>query len=293
MNSQVLELVLGANRVVLYFGYVLLAGTLTFWILVWPDGHGDRTMRLTIWLGAALMSVATVTGLLVGLVSSGRRPDMVVTPLSGAASIVRLAVLAFVAFFLVDMVRAAITGWRRAVTAVVVTLIAATMVAQSNAVTGTWQAVKIAATAGHVLATAAWLGGLVSLATVLIQRESLAELDWLIPRFSLVALFSVTVLAVTGCIHALAIAGGIGPLISSRYGLVLIIKMIVFAVLLLLGNYGRRYANRVAFRRVNPLADRSNKERIQTLAVVMGAEVAIAAVVLATTSLLVLVAPAG
>lgn len=293
MTSQVLELALGANRVVLYIGYVLLAGTLTFWALVWPDGHGDRTMRLTIWLGTALMAFATVAALLVGMMSGARRPDIAVTPLSGAASIVRLAVLVFVAFFLVDVVRSAITGWRRVVTAVVVAVIAATMVVQSNAVTGTWQAVKIAATAGHVLATAAWLGGLVSLATVLIQRESLAELDWLIPRFSLVAIVSVTVLAVTGSIHALVIAGGIGPLISSRYGLVLIIKVIVFGVLLLLGNYGRRYANRVAFRRVNPLADRSNKERIQTLAVVMGAEVAIAAVVLATTSLLVLAAPTG
>ncbi len=293
MTSQVLELALGANRVVLYIGYVLLAGTLTFWTLVWPDGHGDRTMRLLIWLGVALMAITTVTGLLVGMVSSGRRPDMAVTPLSGAASIVRLAVLAFVAFFLVDVVRSAITGWRRVVTVVVVALTAATMVVQSNAVTGTWQAVKIAATAGHVLATAAWLGGLVSLAAVLIQRESLAELDWLIPRFSLVAIFSVTVLAVTGSIHALVIAGGIGPLVSSRYGLVLLIKVVIVGVLLLLGHYGRRCASRVAFRRVNPMAASLNKERIRTLTVVMGAEVAIAVVVLATTSVLVSTAPAG
>jgi putative copper export protein len=76
-----------------------------------------------------------------------------------------------------------------------------------------------------VLATAAWLGGLVALAAVLIPRENLQELDRLIPRFSIVALFSVVTLVVTGTIHALAVAGGIDALVGSRYGLVLAIKV--------------------------------------------------------------------
>jgi putative copper export protein len=293
MNSPLLELALGVNRVVLYSGYVLLAGTLTFWTLVWPDGQVDRRLVLMTWVGTALMTVATVTDLVIGMLIGGRIYSDVVTPLSGAALIVRLAGLAFMAFFLVDVARSEIIGWRRVVTVVVVTLIAATMVVQSDAARGSWRAVKIVAASGHVLATAAWLGGLVALATVLIQRENLRELDWLIPRFSLVATVSVIILVLTGGIHALAAAGGIGPLVSSRYGLVLLIKVVVVGLLLLLGNYGRRYATRVAFRRVNPMAASINKERIRTLTVVMSAEVAIAVVVLATTSVLVLAAPAG
>lgn len=289
--NPALELGLGINRVVLYIGYVLLAGTLTFWTLVWPDGQVVRRLVVMSWLGTALMTVATVAALLIAVVTGGRTAGDVVTPLSGAASIVRLAGLVFMAFFLVDVVRSEIIGWRRVVVVVVVTLLAGTMVVQSDAVTGSWQAVTIVAAAGHVLATAAWLGGLSALAAVLIQQQDLRELDWLIPRFASVTTFSVIILVVTGSVQALAVAGGIGPLVNSRYGLVLVIKVLVFGLMLVLGAYGRRYAARVAFRRVNPLADGTNRARIQTLSVVMGVEVGIAFVVLATTSLLVFSAP--
>ncbi|MGI8417224.1 MAG: CopD family protein [Nakamurella sp.] len=290
--SPLLELALGAFRVVMYIGYVLLAGILTFWVLVWPDGSTERRLVQMTGLGTALMILSTIAGPALQLLFGAGSPGDAVTPLSGAALIVRLAALAFMGFFLVDLVRAAITGWRRVASVVVVVLIAATLVVQPNAVGGPWQLVKIIATSGHVLATAAWLGGLLALAAVLITHENLKELDWLIPAFSVVATFSVITLVVTGCVQALAIAGGFIPLVTSRYGLVLFIKVVLFGVMLVLGNRGRRYASRVAFRRVNPLADSANRAGIHRLVVVMGAEVALALVILVTTSLLVLAAPA-
>ncbi|MDQ2848583.1 MAG: CopD family protein [Actinomycetota bacterium] len=290
--SPLLELALGAFRVVLYIGYVLLAGILTFWVLVWPEGSTERRLVLMTGLGTALMILSTIAGPALQLLFGAGSPGDAVTRLSGAALIVRLAALAFMGFFLVDLVRAAITGWRRLAAIVVVALIAATLVVQPNAVGGPWQLVKIIATSGHVLATAAWLGGLLALAAVLITHQNLKELDWLIPAFSVVATFSVITLVVTGCVQALAIAGGFIPLVTSRYGLVLFIKVVLFGVMLVLGNRGRRYAARVAFRRVNPLADSANRAGIHRLAVVMGGEVALALVILVTTSLLVLAAPA-
>lgn len=290
--SPLLELALGAIRVVLYIGYVLLAGIVTFWVLVWPDGSTERRLVLMTGFGTALMILSTIAGPALQLLFGAGSPGDAVTPLSGAALIVRLAALAFMGFFLVDLVRAAITGWRRVASIVVVALIAATLVVQPNAVGGPWQLVKIIATSGHVLATAAWLGGLLALAAVLITHENLKELDWLIPAFSVVATFSVITLVVTGCVQALAIAGGFIPLVTSRYGLVLFIKVVLFGVMLVLGSRGRRYASRVAFRRVNPRADSANRAGIHRLAVVMGAEVALALVILVTTSLLVLAAPA-
>jgi putative copper export protein len=53
------------------------------------------------------------------------------------------------------------------------------------------------------MATCAWLGGLLALATVLIPGEKVQELDQLIPRFSRVAQLSVVTLIVTGIVHAL------------------------------------------------------------------------------------------
>ena len=118
------------------------------------------------------------------------------------------------------------------------------------------------------------------------------ELDQVIPRFSRVAQLSVVTLIVTGIVHALAVAGGVYQLASSRYGLVLLIKVSIFGLMLLMGNEGRKYAIRAAFRQQHQPPDVPVRTGgISTLAVVMGAELCIAFVILSTTSLLVMVAP--
>jgi putative copper export protein len=134
--------------------------------------------------------------------------------------------------------------------------------------------------------------GLLALATVLIPGEKVQELDQLIPRFSRVAQLSVVTLIVTGIVHALAVAGGVYQLAGSRYGLVLLIKVSIFGLMLLMGNEGRKYAARAAFRlQHQPPEAPLRAGGISTLAVVMGAELCIAFVILSTTSLLVMVAP--
>ncbi len=304
MSPELAQLALGVNRVVTYGSYVLLAGTFAFWSLVWPEGRRDRRLVRLAVVGTTLMVVGTVADPVIRLALGGQALGEVVTPLSGAALLVRLAALAATAFFLVDLVRSEIRGWRRVFAIVVVAVIAGSMVVQTDAVGGRWELLKVIATSGHVLATAAWLGGLVALAAVLmpranpaeldrlIPRANLAELDRLIPRFSRVALFSVITLVITGTVHALAVAGGMAQLADSRYGLVLLIKIGVFGAMLLLGHYGRKYAARVAFRRVHHQAEvLKNSRGEHSLAVVMGAELVIAFAILATTSVLVMVAP--
>jgi putative copper export protein len=292
MNRELVELALGANRVMTYAGYVLLAGTFTFWSLVWPEGRSDRRLVVLAVTGTGLLFLATIGGPGIEMLFGAKLPGDVLTRLSGAALLVRLGALAGIAFLLADLVDSAVVGWRRIFALAAVAVIAGTMVTQSNAIGGRWQGIKIIATGGHVLATATWLGGLVALAAVLIPRENLLELDRLIPRFSVVATFSVIILVATGTVHALAVAGGIGPLVSSRYGLVLLIKVAVFGLMLLLGNHGRHYAARLAFRRQHhPDEPLRTSSGVQGLAVVMGAELTIAFVILATTSILVMVAP--
>jgi copper transport protein len=292
LSPELLQLALGLNRIVTYAGYVLLAGTLAFWALVWPEGRSDRRLVSLAAIGTALFVVGTMGNPLILVVFGDRLIGDAVTAVGGTAAIVRLAALAATGFFFVDVVRSSIVGWRRSVALVVIAALAASLVAQSNAVGGRWELVKIIATTGHVLATAAWLGGLVALAAVLIPRDNLQELDRLIPRFSIVAIFSVVTLVATGTVHALAIAGGIQPLVTSRYGLVLLVKVAVFGLMLVLGNHGRKYAARVAFsRRHLPDAELGKGSGVHSLAVVMGAELTIAFVILATTSILVMVAP--
>lgn len=303
------ELALGADRLLLYAGYVLLAGTFTFWVLVWPEGTRDQRLVRMARVGIALMALTVVTGPLVQVLFADRLWGDVLTPLKTGAAVVRLAALAAAAFYLPDIVRAPVTGRRRALPVGIVLVLAGTMVASSNAVGGDFEVGKIVATTGHLLATAAWLGGLTALAAVIIPREYIAELDEMIPRFSVVAATSVAVLVVTGTIHALAVAGGVGALVGSSYGVVFGLKVLVFALMLALGNHGRTFAARAAARAASARAARERapgdpgapavlqeerlkqSEGVGTLAVVLGAETAIALAILMVTSLLVHVAP--
>jgi copper transport protein len=278
--------------VLTYGGYVLLAGTLTFWSVVWPDGRRNRRLVVLAVAGTAAMIIGTLAGPAIQLILGGRLLGDVVTPLGGAAQFARLAALIAAVFFLPDIVKASVVGWRRAVALTLVVFLAGTMVAQSNAIGGHWEVAKIAATGLHVLATCAWLGGLVALAAVLIPGENLMELDQLIPRFSKVAQLSVVTLVITGIVHALAVAGGISKLATSRYGLVLLIKVMIFGLMLLMGNHGRKYAIRAAFRQLHQQPDAPARSGgVSALAVTMGAELCIAFVILSTTALLVMVAP--
>jgi copper transport protein len=292
MIQDLLDLALGADRVLTYAGYVLLAGTLTFWSVVWPDGRRNRRLVLLVIAGTVAMMVGTVGGPAIQWVLEGRLLGDIVTPLGGAAQFTRFAALMAVMFFLPDIISHAVVAWRRIVALTLVLVIAASMVAQSDAIGGPWELAKIAATAFHLLATCAWLGGLIALATVLIPGEQVEEIDQLIPRFSRVAQLSVVTLLVTGSMHALAVAGGVSQLTSSRYGFVLLIKVTIFGLMLLMGNEGRKYAARAAFRQSHQQPDGAVRTGgISTLAVVMGAELCIAFVILSTTSLLVMVAP--
>jgi putative copper export protein len=292
MIQDLVDLTLGANRVLSYAGYVLLAGTLTFWSVVWPDGRRNRRLIALALAGTAAMIIGTLASPAIQLIFGDRLLGDIITPLGGAAQLGRLAALVAATCFLPDIISGAVVGWRRFVALTLVLVIAASMVAQSDAIGGPWEIAKIAATGLHVLATCAWLGGLVALAAVLIPGEKVQELDRLIPRFSRVAQLSVVTLVVTGVVHALAVAGGVYQLASSRYGLVLLIKITIFGLMLLMGNEGRKYAARAAFRQSHRQPDATVRVGgISTLAVVMGAELCIAFVILSTTSLLVMVAP--
>jgi uncharacterized membrane protein len=292
MIQDLLDLALGANRVLCYAGYVLLAGTLTFWCVVWPDGRRNRRLVMLALAGTTAMIMGTIAGschsadLRKLAARRHRHPTGWRRPAGQTRCPDCRNVLPSRHH---QRCRGGLASHPRPHPGVGDR---ASMVVQSNAIGGPWEIAKIAATGLHVLATCAWLGGLLALATVLIPGEKVQELDQLIPRFSRVAQLSVVTLIVTGIVHALAVAGGVYQLAGSRYGLVLLIKVSIFGLMLLMGNEGRKYAARAAFRLQHQPPDVPVRAGgISTLAVVMGAELCIAFVILSTTSLLVMVAP--
>jgi putative copper export protein/methionine-rich copper-binding protein CopC len=94
----------------------------------------------------------------------------------------------------------------------------------------------------HLLATAAWVGGLIAFAGVLLpvlRRHDPAAtaplLGRLIPRFSRLAIISVGVLVVTGIANLAVHTLDPGAVVASDYGKVLIFKHLLFLPLLAIG----------------------------------------------------------
>lgn len=97
----------------------------------------------------------------------------------------------------------------------------------------------------HLIATAAWIGGLLPLllALLILRRESPPARSnaatVLVARFTSIATAAVVTLALTGTIAAFQHIAAIDELWTTTYGRALSLKLILFGVLLLLGGYNR------------------------------------------------------
>lgn len=283
MSVEPLALVLALLRVAGYAGFVLWAGPLVFWSLVWPDGHRHpRLFRLAV-AGAVVLLAGSVAEPVLRL-SGGQGLSEVAPPLVGAAALVRLAVLVGSLFFLVDLVGAAVLGRRRVLALAAVVVVAATMAVQPAVAGQPGPALAAVGVGGHLLATAAWLGGLVALAVVVAGRPT-GESDSLIGRFSPVATVGLVVLVLAGGVSALAAIGGFRALENSRDVGLLLAKLGLLLALMLLAGYAHRATTRLAFRRLYSPLGPVGPARDRTLALVVGAELAIAFAALSATAL--------
>ena len=285
-GQDVIPLLTGVSRLLGYLGFVLVVGTTFFLSWLWPGGSVEWVFIRLFRSGAVLVLVATA---LVAFFGADASLGDAFAGKDGAAAFARMALVALGVAFSWEMLGDA-RRWRIPIVVWQLLLIE-TYVLESDAWREPWQLVKVVATTGHLAATAAWLGGLLALAAILVPSAHLEVLHDVLPRFSVVAIVSVVTLVVTGALHALAIAGSLNALLTSTYGAVLMAKIIVFAVMLLLGNVGRRYAGRLAHRKVTEIDESASDQSIRAVAVAVGAEFALATAVLATTAALVHVAP--
>ena len=294
MNPEAFQTVLAVTRLVGYAGFVLWAGTLTFWSLIWPRGHGDRRLFSVALAGAGLLMVATVAEPLIRLGLGSERLAEFAPPLAGAAVLVRLAILVASVFFLVDLISAAVTGGRRVMAIGAVIVVAATMAIQPSA-DGNWDTVLATLGAGgYLLATAAWLGGLGGLALVLRPGGGARPADGVLTRFSPVAMLSLVVLLVIGAGASLATSGGPDGQGDLRFWLSLAVMVVFLGALLVLVSQFHRYAARVAFRQLYHLPS-GDLRTVPTrgLTLVFGMELAVAFTVLTATGMLMMVAQSG
>jgi copper transport protein len=92
---------------------------------------------------------------------------------------------------------------------------------------------------------AVWLGGLVVLAAVGLRGTDPDAIRTVSRRFSRVALACVGVLVVTGAYQTWRLVGGLDALRDEEYGRILVIKLVVFAVMLVVASFSREIVQRI------------------------------------------------
>jgi copper transport protein len=278
MTTEPLAALLMVLRITGYAGFVLWAGPLIFWTLVWPTGRQHRRLLWLSGVGAVLLILTSIAEPATRLIAAGQPLDEVAPPLVGAAVLLRLAILVGSLFYLVDLVAGAVVGPRRAVALAAIVVVAATVAVQPMASGQLGPLLAALGTIGQLLATAAWLGGLVALAVVVRPHAETrvgGEADGLVTRFSPVATLGLVLLVLASGLLVLAGAGG--PFAPADQGEVsMLLRFALLAVLLVVAWYAHRATARLAFRRLFSPLGATGSARDRTLTQVVGIELAIA-----------------
>ncbi|MDN3023870.1 copper resistance protein CopC [Streptomyces sp. S.PB5] len=132
----------------------------------------------------------------------------------------------------------------RAVGTVLALGLALTWAAGEHASAGIQVPVAMASSVLHVLAMAAWLGGLAAL-VVTLYRAAVVEPET-VTRFSRLAFVSVVVLVVTGVYQSWRGLGSWSALTDTSYGRLLVAKLIAVVVLLTAAGFSRLWTVRMA-----------------------------------------------
>ena len=234
-----LALLVASVSFVVYLGYVLFAGTGAFWAFVWPDGQDVRRLRMMAVVGLALIGLGTIAEALIGWLAPARAADE-----SGTWLLVRLAVLAGAGFFGAEVLRRPVRGAPRVTVLTLIVILTITLVVESTAMASPRVVALTTTTGVYLLALAAWLGGLMAFAALLVPRNPPGALERVSPRFSRFAGLSVLALTVAGTAQHL-IAGGTA---TPRSGVLLLVGVLALVATLLLSRYAVAYGRRLAFR---------------------------------------------
>lgn len=113
------------------------------------------------------------------------------------------------------------------------------LAAGGHAATGDDPGLAIAISSAHGLAGAAWVGGIAGLFIVLRRGAGLQASTATVLRLSTIALVSVAAVVVTGTYRSLGELGNVGALLTTGYGIALLVKLVLVVGLLVLGAVNR------------------------------------------------------
>ncbi|MGW4628363.1 copper resistance CopC/CopD family protein [Streptomyces rubiginosohelvolus] len=251
-------------RYAAYGGFVLLVGGSAFVLVCWRGGATALPMQRLVVRGWLTLTAATLVMLLLRnpYTGSGKFADAfdlaglqsVLDTKPGAALVSRLLLLGAAALFIAvlfgtyarredEREKKDLTFGLAVGGGVVAMGIAATWAMSEHASTGIQANIAMPADVLHLLAVAAWLGGLASLLVALYRTPDIGSAA--VRRFSAVAFGSVVVLAATGIYQSWRQVGSWSALTGTRYGQLLILKVALIAVLLAVAWFSRRWTGRL------------------------------------------------
>lgn len=251
-------------RYAAYGGFVLLVGGSAFVLICWQRGASALPMQRLVVHGWLTLTAATLAMLLLRhpYTGSGKFADAfdlaglqsALDTKPGAALVSRLLLLGAAALFIAvlfgtyarrederekkDLAFGLAVGG-----GVVAAGIAATWAMSEHASTGIQTSIAMPVDVLHLLAVAAWLGGLASLLVALYRTPDITSTA--VRRFSAVAFSSVVVLAATGIYQSWRQVGSWSALTGTRYGQLLILKVALIGVLLAVAWFSRRWIGRL------------------------------------------------
>ena len=260
-GSTTVGVLYGIDRAALFGSLALLIGGVVFLAVVWPRGRDDRRAGRVVWGGWIGVLVTTVLGIaLDGVYAAGLSLSKIFDPTVfrdvldtryGKVALVRLGLLAL-AYPLVRVLLSRripekahpLRAWWWVAAGFVGAGLAATPGIAGHAATGIQTGLAIPADLVHVAAMACWLGGLVVLFVAMLPRRDVDELRDVLPRYSALALGAIVALIVSGGYQAWRQVGSFDALKSTDYGRLLIVKLLVFAALIVAAAFSREIVNR-------------------------------------------------
>ncbi|WP_432041378.1 copper resistance CopC/CopD family protein [Streptomyces cadmiisoli] len=257
----------GFGRYVSYAGFIVLVGGAAFVLTCWPRGSGVRAVQRLVVSGWVALTAATLGLLLLrgSYTTSGKFGDVfdldllgqVLQTKTGAALVSRLLLIAAGALFIAVLFGAYdkrdeeekrdLTFGLAVGGGVVATGIAATWAMSEHASAGLQAGIAMPVDVVHLLAVAAWLGGLCALLVALYRAPAELPVDAAaVRRFSHVAFGSVIALVATGLYQSWRQVGSWSALTGTRYGQLLLVKVGLVALLVGVAWISRRWTARLA-----------------------------------------------
>ncbi|WP_330259241.1 copper resistance protein CopC [Streptomyces murinus] len=256
------------GRYVSYAGYIVLVGGAAFVLLCWRRGAGVRALQRLVVGGWLALTAATLWLLLLrgSYTTTGKVADVfdlgllgqVLATKPGAALVSRLLLLAAAALFIAVLFgtyqRREEGAEKRDLTfglgiggLVVAAGLATSWAMSEHASVGLQPGIAMPVDVVHLLAVAAWLGGLTALLVALYRAPAGTPVEAAaVRRFSRLAFGSVVALVVTGVYQSWRQLGSWSAFTDTRYGQLLLAKIALVAVMVGLASVSRRWTGRLA-----------------------------------------------